>query len=197
METWIINNHILEFNEETHTYICDGMIVPSVTQILKVKFNDYVGVPEHVMEQASIKGTAMHKAIEKYEKTGEISDLKELKNYIFIKKRKGFKNIANEVPIIYEEDGRVLFAGQLDQIIEMNGNFEINDFKRVSAPNKEKIAYQTNLYKIGYEQSYHKQIAGLNFTHLREDTRKFVPLPINEEMAKELIYEYYRRKENE
>lgn len=191
MQTWEINNHILEFDEETHTYICDGLIMPSVTQILKSKFDDYAGVPQHLMEQASIKGTALHKAIEIYEKTGQTSDLKEFRNYLFIKKHKGFKNISNELPIIYEENGKVLYAGQLDQIIEIDGHLEINDFKRVSAPNKEKIAYQLNLYKLGYEQSYHKQIAGLNFTQLREDVRKFTPLPINEEKAKELIKEYY------
>ncbi len=191
MKYWEINGHAVEFDEESHIYLIDGIITPSVTQILKIKFDDYAGVPQHIMEQASEKGTALHKAIEIYEKTGQTSDLKEFRNYLFIKKRKGFKNISNEQPIIYEENGRVLFAGQLDQIIEINGHLEINDFKRVSAPNKEKIAYQLNLYKLGYEQSYHKEISGLNFTQLREDVRKFTPLPINEEMAKKLIKEYY------
>ena len=194
MKTWEINGHIVEFDEDTHTYIVDGIIKPSATQILKCKFNnDYAGVPQYIMEQASEKGTALHKAIELYETIGQPSDLKEFHNYLFIKKKKDFKNIANEVPIIYEENGEVLFAGQLDQIIEINGHLEINDFKRVSAPNKEKITYQLNLYKLGYEQSYHQQIAGLNFTQLRENVRKFTPLPINEEMAKELIKEYYGR----
>ena len=191
MKYWNINGHDLEFEEETHTYICDGLILPSVTQILKIKFDDYAGVPQYIMEQASEKGTALHKAIELFETTGQTSELKEFRNYLFIKKRKGFKNISNEVPIIYEENGKVLFAGQLDQIIELDGQIGINDFKRVSAPNKEKIAYQLNLYKMGYEQSYHKQITFLTFTQLREDTRKFTPLPINEELARELIKQYF------
>ena len=191
MKSWIINSHTLEFDEEEHIYICNGLIVASVTQILQTKFNDYAGVPRQIMEQASEKGTALHKAIELYETTGQTSDLKEFRNYLFLKKHKGFKNISNEVPIIYEENGRVLFAGQLDQIIELDGMLGINDFKRVSAPNKEKIAYQLNLYKMGYEQSYHKQIDFLTFTQLREDARKFLPLPINEEMARQLIKEYY------
>ena len=191
MKHWEINGHEVEFDEESHIYLVDGIITPSVTQILKTKFDDYAGVPKTIMEQASEKGTALHKAIELYEKIGQDSDLKEFRNYLFIKKHKGFKNISNELPIIYEENGKVLYAGQLDQIIEIDGHLEINDFKRVSAPNKEKIAYQLNLYKLGFEQSYHKQIAGLNFTQLREDVRKFTPLPINEEMAKQLIKEYY------
>ncbi len=194
METWDINGHCLEFDDEDHIYICDGVIVPSVTTILKSKFDDYANVSRSVLEQASAKGTALHKAIEDYETTGEVSDLREFRNYLFLKKHYGFTNISNELPIIYEEDGRVLFAGRLDQIIEIDGKLGINDFKRVSAPNKEKIAYQLNLYKIAYEQSYHKQIDCLSFMQLREDTRRFTPLPINEQLAKNLLKEFWEQK---
>lgn len=190
METWEINGRTVEFDDETHTYIVDGIIVPSVSAILKTFFDDYQGVSRSVLEQASARGTALHEAIEIYEKTGQGSDLKEFKNYLFLKRHFGFKNISNELPIIYEEDDRVLFAGRLDQIIEIDGKLGINDFKRVSAPNKEKIAYQLNLYKIAYEQSYHKQINGLSFMQLREDIRKFTPLPINEEATKNLLKNY-------
>jgi len=192
MEAWEINGHYLEFDSESHVYICDGVIVPSVTQILKARFNEYACVSRSVLEQASAKGTELHKAIETYETTGQESDLKEFKNYLFLKKHFNIKNISNEVPIIYEEDGRVLFAGQLDQIIERDGKLGINDFKRVSAPNKEKIAYQLNLYKMGFEQSYKQQINSLSFMQLREDTRKFNPLPISEETAKSLLKEFYQ-----
>ncbi len=195
MQTWELNGRTLEFDDEAHVYIADGVIVPSVTQILKTKFNDYQFVSRAVLEQASEKGTALHKAIETYETTGQESDLKEFKNYLFLKKHFGFKNISNELPVIYEEDGRVLFAGQLDQIIEIYGKRGINDFKRVSAPNKEKIAYQLNLYKMAYEQTYHNKIEMLSFTQLREDTRKFNQLPINEAEAKTLLKKYYQEQE--
>lgn len=192
METWNINGRTVEFDDETHIYLVDGIIVPSVTTILKARFNDYAKVSRAVLEQASEKGTALHSAIEIYEKTGEESDLKEFKNYLFLKKHFGFKNISNELPIIYEEDGRVLFAGRLDQIIEIDGKRGINDFKRVSAPNKEKIAYQLNLYKLGYEQTYQEHINSLSFIQLREDTRKFTPLPINESATRNLLKDYFQ-----
>ena len=195
MQTWEINGRTLEFDPESHIYLCDGVIVPSVTQILKLQFNDYQFVSRAVLEQASQRGTALHKAIEDFEQTGQESDLKEFKNYLFLKKHFNIKNISNEIPVIYEEDGRVLFAGQLDQIIEIDGKLGINDFKRVSAPNKEKIAYQLNLYKIAYEQSYHKQIESLSFMQLREDARRFTPLPINEQATRNLIKIYYQEKQ--
>ena len=41
MKYWEINGHSLEFDEEDHIYICDGIIVPSVSTILKAFYNDY------------------------------------------------------------------------------------------------------------------------------------------------------------
>ena len=116
--------------------------------------------------------------------------MKELKNYQFLKKHYGFENIDNEVTVMYERDGRTLYAGTLDQLIKIDGKLGINDFKRVSAPNKNKIAYQLNLYRLAYEQTFKRKIDFLAFTHLREDVRKFRRLPIDEETALELVQEY-------
>ena len=187
-----INGHFLEFIPETHQYVVDGILVPCVSDILSYKFNDYSAVSREVLNRASEKGTELHKAIEEYEKQGKTSDLKEFKNYLFLKKQFGFENIANEVPVLYEKGGKVLFVGTLDQITRTDGKLGINDFKRVSAPNKIKIAYQLNLYKIAYEQSYGHSIEHLNFMHLREDVRKFHKLPINEESTIELLDEFWR-----
>lgn len=192
MKYWEINGHSLEFDEEDHIYICDGIIVPSVSTILKEFYNDYANVSRSVLEQASKKGTALHEAIELYETTGQESDLQEFKNYLFLKTHFKFKVISSELPIIYEENGKVLYAGQLDQIIELNGKRGINDLKRVSSPNKDKIALQVNLYKLGYEQSYHEKIDFLTFTHLREDKRRFNQLPINEALTRGILNKYYQ-----
>ena len=191
-DCWEINGRTVEFDPENHIYIVDGLIVPSVTQILGKAFNDYARISERILQEASEKGVALHKAIEIYEKTGQESDLKEFRNYLFLKRYNGIENISNEIPVIHEENGKVLFAGQLDQIYRIEDCYGINDFKRVSAPNKEKITYQLNLYKIAYEQSYHKQIQVLSFMQLREDTRRFTPLPINEKSAKNLLKNYYQ-----
>lgn len=194
VEVFEINGHTLEYDDDTHTYIVDGLIKPSVTQILSMKFNDFDNVPQYIIERAGEKGTAMHEAIERFEKTGTADTSTELRNYKFLKKYYRWTNIENELPIIYEENGEVLFAGRLDQIIEIDGKLGINDFKRVSAPNKEKICYQLNLYKLGYEQSYHNKIDFLAFTHLRENVRKFIKLPIAEEKTIELLNKYYDKE---
>lgn len=196
VKTTVINGHTLEFMENTHTYICDGVIVPCVSDILAYKFNDYKGVSQEVLNKASQLGTILHRSIECFEQQGIKSDLKEFKNYLFLKKQFKFENIANELPVLYEKGGRVLFVGTLDQIITIDGKLGINDFKRVSAPNKNKIAYQLNLYKMAYEQSYGKKIEFLSFTHLREDVRKFHELPINEKATEDLLSEFIEWSEN-
>lgn len=110
MESWTINNHVVEFFEDEHIYLVDGVLVPSVTTLLAKKYGEeYKFVSASVLQQASDKGTALHKAIEVYETTGEIVDeSRELRNYMFIKRHKGFKNIANEIPALYEENGKAL-----------------------------------------------------------------------------------------
>lgn len=195
MKTFEINGHIVEFMPETHQYLVDGILTPCVSNILAYKFNDYGAVSKEVLQRASERGTELHEAIESYEREGTQSELREFKNYLFLKKHHGFKNIANEVPVIYEKDGTVLFVGTLDQIIELDGKLGINDFKRVSAPNKQKIAYQLNLYKMAYEQSYGKKIDFLSYTHLRETVRKFNMLPINEEATLNLLNEFLESRE--
>lgn len=193
MQVREINGHTMEFIPEIHKYIVDGIITPCVSNILAYKFNDYADIPQDILMRAAEKGTELHKAIEDFEKEGKPSDLKEFKNYQFLKKQYGFENVENELPVLYEEDGRVLYTGTLDQLILLDGKLGINDFKRVSAPNKEKIAYQLNFYRMAYEQTYGKPIEFLSFTHLREDVRKFHRLPINEEKALDLLKEYYEK----
>lgn len=186
IKTYEYENYTLEFDDEAHGYIVNGIITPSVSSILKRKFDDYVDVPFKILEAAADKGTAMHKAIEVYEKTGKESDLQEFHNYLFLKKYFKIENVENELPVAYFEDGLPVFAGTIDQVCEIDGVLAINDFKRVSAPNKEKIAYQVNLYRLAYNQTFGVEIEALSFMQLRENVRRFTPLPImkNEELKK-------------
>ena len=39
MESWEIKGRTLEYFDESHTYLVDGVIVPSVTQLLSRKFD--------------------------------------------------------------------------------------------------------------------------------------------------------------
>ena len=191
MNTWEIKGHVLEYYDDTHTYLVDGIIVPSITQILKIKFkNKYSGVDQKVLKRASERGTQVHEAIEKLCQTGEVEDIKEVKNFLFLQKQYKFTTIDNEVPIILFRDGIPVGAGRLDLVLEENQELGLGDIKRTSVLDKEYLGYQLNLYRIGYQQCYDKDITFLKGIHLREDVRKYVNIPINEKLAQKLVDEY-------
>ena len=189
IKTYEYENYTLEFDDEAHRYIVNGIITPSVSKLLSLKFDDYPNVPKAVLQAAADRGTEMHKAIEVYEKTGKESDLQEFRNYLFLKKHFKIENIENELPVAYFEDGLPVFAGTIDQVCRIDDVPAINDFKRVSAPNKEKIAYQVNLYRLAYNQTFGVEVKALSFMQLRESVRKFTQLPINEEVIKAFLAE--------
>nr|DAJ86926.1 MAG TPA: PD-(D/E)XK nuclease superfamily protein [Caudoviricetes sp.] len=189
IKTYEYENYTLEFDDEAHRYIVNGIITPSVSKLLSLKFDDYPNVPKAVLQAAADRGTEMHKAIEVYEKTGKESDLQEFRNYLFLKKHFKIENVENELPVAYFEDGLPVFAGTIDQVCRIDGVPAINDFKRVSAPNKEKIAYQVNLYRLAYNQTFGVEVKALSFMQLRESVRKFTQLPINEEVIKAFLAE--------
>lgn len=194
MNTWEINGHILEYFDDTHTYLVDGIIVPSITQMLKIKFKSkYNGVDQKVLNRASEIGTKVHEAIEKLCKTGEVEDLKEVKNFLFLQKQYKFTILDNEVPIILFKEGIPIGAGRLDLVLEKDNQIGLGDIKRTSTLDKEYLGYQLNLYRIGYQQCYGKEITFLKGLHLREDVRKYVDIPINEKLTETLIEEIYRR----
>lgn len=200
INTTIINGHTLEFIENGHIYVCDGEIVPSITQILKLKFGGkYDHVNRQTLQKASEKGTMVHEAIEKYCKYGYESDLPELRNFKFLQRAYKFDVLWNEVPVILSVDGEPVSAGRLDLVIEkigedgvLNGERGIADIKRTSTLDKEYLAYQLNLYRIAYQQCYGMKIDFLKGIHLREEKRKYVDIPINEEIAMELVKEYMK-----
>ena len=192
MESWNIAGGLLEYIDETHTYIYDGVIVPSITQILKSKFgNKYDSVDEQILKKASEKGTEIHKIIEDYEKRSlDDTSCPELRNYKFLKKQFEFKCLDNEVPIVLFFNNKPVSAGRIDLILEKEGKVGIADIKRTSVFDKEYVAYQTNLYRIGYQQTYGIEITFLKGIHLRNDVRKYIDLPIKEEIILKFLEKY-------
>lgn len=190
-----IREHTLEYIDDSHTYLVDGVIVPSITQILKLKFGGkYDNVSRQTLQRASEKGTAVHSAIEMYCKTGEDNGLKEVHNFKFLQRAYNFKVVGNEIPVILFMNDKPVLAGRLDLVLEMDGKIGLADIKRTATLDKEYLAYQLNLYRIAYQQCYDTPIDFLKGVHLREDTRKFVDIPINEEYPLDLVKEYERLK---
>ena len=193
MEQWEINGGVLEYIDETHTYIYDGIVLPSITQLLKVKFGGkYDGIPKATLERAAELGTAVHKAIEDYERQGIETDLLELRNYKFLKKAHGFDCLDNEVPVVLFHDGEAVAAGRLDLVLAEKDCMGLGDVKRTSTLDKQYIAYQLNCYRRAYMQCYGTDISFLRGVHLRNDVRKYIGIPINENLVDEILKEYMK-----
>ena len=96
METWEIKGHVVEYIDESHTYLVDGIILPSITQILKVKFgNKYQGISKEVLDNAAAKGTRVHEAIEKWYKYN-------VTRYMLVLTIKSLKNEKGAVQSLWE-----------------------------------------------------------------------------------------------
>lgn len=196
METFSIKGGTLEYFDDTHTYLYDGLMLPSVTQILGAKFrNDYASVPPAVLDNASKRGTAVHKAIENFNVSGYDDGSEAVRNFKFLQKQYGFEVMDSELPIVIFKDDIPIACGRLDMTMLIDGQTGIADIKTVSALNKEKIAYQLNLYRIGLMQSYGVDAKFLKIIHLRDGIRKVIDCPVIEDMAWELIEKFLEENE--
>lgn len=194
--TWNIKGHIVEFIDDIHQYLVDGCMVDSVTQILGVKYrNDYASVPPAVLDNASKRGTAVHKAIENFNVSGYDDGSEAVRNFKFLQKQYGFEVLDSELPIVIFKDDMPIACGRLDMTMLMDGETGIADIKTVSSLNKEKIAYQLNLYRIGLMQNYGVDAKFLKIIHLRDGIRKVIDSPVNEGMAWELIEKFLEEHE--
>lgn len=184
----IIKGYDVEFIEETHTYLINGVIVPSITQLLKKKFGGkYKYVNSDLLKKSAELGTKTHKAIEDYCRYGIEDDSKELRNFKFLQKHYNFSVKDNEVTVILFKEDKPISAGRLDLVLEIDGKIGGGDIKRTSTLDKEYLAYQLNLYRIAYKQCYGVEWEFLKGIQLKENKRKFVNIPINEDIVWELI----------
>lgn len=196
METFSIKGGTLEYFDDTHTYLYDGIMLPSVSRILGMKYkNEYASVPPAVLNNAAQRGTAVHKAIENYNNSGYDDGSEAVRNFKFLQKQYGFEVLDSELPLVIFKDDMPIACGRLDMTMLMDGETGIADIKTVSALNKEKIAYQLNLYRIGLMQSYGVDAKFLKIIHLRDGIRKVIDSPINEDMTWELINKFLEENE--
>lgn len=200
MDRWEINGVTLEYDNDSHTYIADGVIVPSVTQIMKVKFGGmYSNVDAETLKRASERGTQIHKDIENYIKGDEsLLDITEVRNFRWLMKYYECQPTATEVPLLFMDGGKPKYAGRMDLLLDVKGEMmAIADIKTTSTLNKEYLTYQLNLYRIAFEQSYQMPIDALYGIHLKDGKRKLVEIKIDDLCCLEILGEYDRSLKNE
>lgn len=193
-----VGKYIVEYLEDTHIYLVDGVITPSITQLLKKHFPVAESIPQSILENARKRGNRVHKEIEDYEHLESIKEPStELKNYVELKDKHKFEVIDVEKIVVLHKDGKVVACGRLDQLIEIDGELAINDIKSTYKLNYEYLYHQTNLYRIAHNQTYGTDIKKCYATHLKGSTAKFKSIPSDDEIVTKIIDEYLESHKEE
>lgn len=191
-----LNGHELEYLADCHCYLVDGVLVPSITRLVRKKVGErYTDADPEVIRRAAEAGTRVHEAIENLVMDGVEEDLPEVHNFQFLMDHHDLYPLSSEVPVILFWHGDPIAAGRLDLVLE-NSSYVVGlaDIKRTSSLDKEYLFWQLNLYRFAYEQSYGGAIEFLRGIHLREDVRKLVAIPMNTELITEYLEEVWKEQ---
>lgn len=189
--------HVLEYFDDEHIYLVDGIQVPSVTTVVKAMFEDkYKDVPKDVLQKAADAGTELHKKIEDFVNEGIESEDREFKSFKFLMRQFSFTPLKSEIPVILFYAGNPYCAGRFDLLLsgEYGQGLGIADIKRTSVLDKKYLYYQLNIYAEAFKQCYGEEIAFLKGIHIREDVRHYVSIPKQATAILECLRAYETKK---
>lgn len=156
---------MIEFIEEGHLYLKDGVLLPSVSEILHFIFPDkYKGVDQEILNRKAKYGSKVHESIEHYEnvlaRTGkaeafistkdflslDINQEFSLKQYIRLKDKYNIEVLVQEQMINYKD----AYAGRFDMIAKVNDELSLCDIKTTAVLDKEYLSWQLSFYELAY-----------------------------------------------
>lgn len=145
---------MVEYIEETHTYLVNGIIVPSVTQLLQFKFPDkYKGVPKQILNDKANYGTKVHKLIEILNRTNNfypVIEVVEEFDYIIANTLEQYVKISIENKIDVIEQEQIVcndkLAGRFDLLARVDNVYSLCDIKTTSTLDKEYLSWQLSIY---------------------------------------------------
>lgn len=165
---------MIEFLEEPHIYLVDGVITPSVSEILHFIFPDkYKGVDRRILNKKAQYGTTIHESIEMYEaniktmsiqeafdvtiQAKELSYIQEasLRQYLKLKGRYKIDVLEQEMMIQYK--GK--YAGRFDMIADISGAICLCDIKTTAELDEEYLSWQLSYYELAMGKTFDKLYA--------------------------------------
>lgn len=149
---------MIEFIEESHIYLYDGVIIPSVSEILQFIFPDkYKNVDLNILNKKAEYGSKIHEAIECLEKEYSciMPDLDStqwfsINQYNRLKKKYNIKVQAQEQMINYKD----IYAGRFDMIATINDELCLCDIKTTAELDKEYLSWQLSFYELAFKNMY-------------------------------------------
>lgn len=156
---------MIEFIKDQHLYLVDGILVPSVTQILQLIFpNKYKNVDKTILNKKASFGTEGHSIIEKL----DVSDINIAKNQILGIKNKDLEVCIREYlrlvekhkiePLEHEKmvSYKYLFCGTLDLIANIESTRSLCDIKFTAELDKEYLSWQLGMYALALNETFEK-----------------------------------------
>lgn len=156
---------MIEFLEEPHLYLVDGILVKSVTQILELIFPDkYKNIDKRILNNKADFGTKGHSIIEhldvsdlnKAKKEAEAISNKSLqiciREYLRLVQKYKIKPLIHEQRVSYEHS----YAGTLDLIAEVEEIESLCDIKFTAELDKEYLSWQLGMYALALEKTFEK-----------------------------------------
>lgn len=143
----------LEFDDATHTYRLNGVVLPSVTTIMKpLSMMHYGGIDEATLERAAHRGTMVHNAIENYVKFG-VEDIPAehepyFKAFLAWMNECEVKPISSETRLYHKQ---LKYAGTADMGCEERGVRTLVDFKTTSSFSGMLCGVQLEAYERAFE----------------------------------------------
>lgn len=148
---------MIEFIAEEHLYLYDGIIIPSVSEILRFIFpNKYANVDKEVLNKKAEYGSTVHLAIECLEQNKTLPELDEnqhfsIRQWHYLKEKYNINVIIQEQMIHYGDN----YAGRFDMIANVNGYLSLCDIKTTATLDKEYLSWQLSFYELANESMYH------------------------------------------
>ena len=172
----------LDFEEEHHVYKLNGVVIPSVSTIMKpLSASLYDGVDSEIMRKAAERGTAVHNAIENYLKFGIVDIAPEYQGYMdsFLAwyEENDVQPLATESRVYHKT---LRYAGTADMPAIVNGKVICIDYKTSASVNKMLTGIQLEAYAKAYE-SHGVSFDGKAILHLRNGEKaRWVPYEKND-----------------
>ena len=165
---------MITFLDEPHIYLVDGIITPSVSEILHFIFPDkYKGVDKRILNRKAEYGTTIHESIEMYEANIQTMQLEDafnvviqakdlnyiqeasLRQYVKLKREKKLMVLEQEQMIQYQRK----YAGRFDMIANVNGALSLCDIKTTAQLDEEYLSWQLSYYELAMGKTFDKLYA--------------------------------------
>lgn len=156
---------MIEFIEEPHLYLKDGILIKSVTQILQLIFPDkYKGINKNTLNKKAKFGTLGHSIIEHLDVTNldkankEVLKIENKDLQICIRE---YLRLVKEYEIVPKEQEQIvsyetLYCGTLDMTGYVLNQHSLLDIKFTAELDKEYLSWQLGMYALAKGIEYDK-----------------------------------------